>query len=160
MIVLLFIIIFVFIRKDKEIQEFERIYHLKLPESTVSEKLYDDYGGIPYEGMWLYRYVFTIHGKRQFISHITTHDKWNTLPLSNTMNILMYGGTVGNRNYSFRFAEKVGLPKVTDGYWKVISDNSVETADLKDLENIRSFDFSLAIYDIDNGVLYMFKINT
>jgi hypothetical protein len=159
-IVFLFAIMFIFIRRDKGVKEFDRTFGLELPEGTISEKLYDNYTGFPYEGMRLYRFIFTAQGERQFISNATSNAKWNVLPLTEIMEVLMYGGMIEDRNYSFRFAEKVGLPRITNGYWKVVSDNLIETTKLKDLENIRSFEFSLAIYDINNGVLYMFKINT
>jgi len=70
----------------------------------------------------------------------------------------MYGETVEESDG--RFAEEVGLPKIINGYWKVVNKQGRRDIDMKYLETTYSLNFALAIYDIDNKVLYMFEIDT
>ncbi|MBM7582373.1 hypothetical protein JOD02_001230 [Caldicoprobacter guelmensis] len=131
---------------------------MKLPKGTAWEELYDSHGGFHGDGALLYRYTFTAEGEAKFLSYITEQDKWNPLPLSDALNLLMYGETVEESDG--RFAEEVGLPKVINGYWKVVNKQGHRDIDMKYLETTHSFNFALAIYDVDNKVLYMFEIDT
>jgi hypothetical protein len=158
--------------KDNVIREFEKNFNTILPKSTVSEKIYDDYGGFHNDGMKLYKFVFTPEGKKSFVSYIEKQKSWKNIPLSQAYQALIYGGEVkdfsGNITEFEGFAKGVGLPKISKGFWKAIGDRSVVTArfidyenlDTKTLINLKSFDFYLAIYDTEKGVLYMLKVNT
>lgn len=158
--------------QDSGVKEFEENFNIRLPRGTVSEKIYDDYGGFHNDGMKLYKFVFTPEGKKSFVSHIVKQKNWKKLPLSQAYQALIYGGEVkdfsGNITGFGGFAKEVGLPKISEGFWKAIGDRSVVTAkfidyenlDVKTLINLLSYDFYLVIYDAEDGVLYMFKINT
>ncbi|WPX10052.1 hypothetical protein [Anaerocellum danielii] len=158
--------------QDSGVKEFEKTFNLRFPKGTVSEKMYDDYGGFHNDGMKLYKFHFTSDGKKSFASYIAKQKNWRKLPLSPAYQILMYGIKVqdssGNTLERIGFAKKVDLPKISKGFWKAVGDRSVLTAklidyenlDIRTLDNLYSYDFSLAIYDAEKGILYMFKINT
>ena len=157
----LFIIFYLYIylyTTNRGIYEFEKLFDIKLPKGTVWEELYDDHGGFLGDGSLLYRYTFTVEGETKFLSQITKHDKWNSLPLSDALNLLMYGETVEESDG--RFAARVGLPKIINGYWKVVNKQGHRDIDMKYLGTTYSLNFALAIYDIDNKVLYMVEIDT
>lgn len=158
--------------QDSGVKEFEKTFNIRLPKGTVSEKMYDDYGGFHNDGMKLYKFVFTTDVRKSFASYIAKQKNWKELPLSPKYQIIMYGGKVqdssGNTLERIGFAKEVGLPKISKGFWRAVGDRSVLTAklidyenlDIKTLKNLYSYDFSLAIYDAERGILYMFKINT
>nr|PZN07310.1 MAG: hypothetical protein DIU64_12595 [Caldicoprobacter oshimai] len=157
---IVFCLYFYFLQANEGIYRFKRLFDIKLPKGTVWERLYDSHGGFHGDGESLYRYTFTVEGETEFLSYIAKDGTWSSLPLSDALNLLMYGGTAGNRNYSYRIAEEVGLPKITNGYWKVVNKQGHRDIDMKYLETTPSFNFALAIYDIDNKVLYMVEIDT
>lgn len=158
--------------QDSGVKEFEENFNIRLPRGTVSEKIYDDYGGFHNDGMKLYKFVFTPKGMKSFVSYIKKQKSWKKLPLSQAYQALIYGGEVkdfsGNVTGFGGFVKEVGLPKISEGFWKAIGDKSVITArfidyenlDTKTLINLNSYDFYLAIYDAEKGILYMFNINT
>lgn len=61
--------------QDSGVKEFEENFGIRLPRGTVSEKIYDDYGGFHNDGMKLYKFVFTSEGKKSFISYIEKQKK-------------------------------------------------------------------------------------
>ncbi|AEE96666.1 hypothetical protein [Mahella australiensis] len=143
---------------DDRVRVFEKQYKVDLPNDVALATLYDDYGGVPYEGELLYRYSFSSQEGEQFISSIIEAGDWKRLPLSAPLSHLMYGDTaeVGG------FAKETGMPKIINGYWRLVGDNVnvLESNDPQALDSLHSFNFSLAIYDEDSKILYMFSIDT
>lgn len=86
-------------------------------------------------------------------------EDWNELPLSKNVGMVMYGG----EHYGYRFAEKNGWPKITNGVYKFVDrhrEAGLDKSDDTELFNRASFNFTLAIYDFDTDFLYYFKIDT
>ncbi|BCN31098.1 hypothetical protein [Anaeromicropila herbilytica] len=141
-------------KRDKEIIEFEQVFNQKLPDKITFKEIYNSYCSFPYEGVKLYSYSFSGESVEKFISEIKT-DSWNSLPLMESLNLLIYGGSKNNTEYMYHFANEVGLPEIKNGYWKFINRNKNT-----DLLNYSAYNFSLAIYDSDNNILYFFRIDT
>jgi hypothetical protein len=140
---------------DIEIWEFQNVFKDKIPKGIIPEKLYNSYGGFHNEGQKLYKLSFSKENADVFISEMESSNSWSKLPLSEPLNLLMFGGTKTDKTYCFLFANKVGLPDIKNGYWKFINENTE-----KDILNSTLFKFSLAIFDKDNNVLYLYKIHT
>lgn len=81
-------------------------------------------------------------------------DGWKVLPLEEELELLMYGGS----SYGYYFADKAGIPKVENGCYYFI-DRQQDT-ERTELLYHRSYNFSLAIYDSDENILYYCEIDT
>ena len=75
---------------------------------------------------------------------------WNKGKLSKEVDLIMYGGEDEDTEYGYNFAEEVNLPRIDNGYWKLINENEGSLLD-------NMFDFKLAIYDIENRYIYLFE---
>ncbi len=137
--------------KDKGTKLFESTFSLDLPNGIKSDEVFNNYNSPPNEGLKLYSFKLTDKNSGEFISKAMK--KWNKLPLSEDLELVMYGGTKDGTLYTYNFANKVGLPKIEKGYW--ILDNEHNS-----ILNENSFNFTLAIYDSENSLLYLFKIDT
>ncbi len=87
---------------------------------------------------------------------------WRSLPLTETLELAMYGGVRGNINYGYHFAEKAHLPRISNGVYRFHDrhSDSADPSDDTDLLNRYSFNFSMAVYDLDTDRLYYFAMDT
>ena len=95
---------------------------------------------------------------------------WNKLPLSENLNLIMYGGEKDGVTYSLDLAEEAKIPKVENGYYifedrylENPEDRYSENRDTKDdswLFDRGSYNFSIAIYDCDTDIMYYFMYDT
>ena len=82
---------------------------------------------------------------------------WNMLPLTNPLQLFMYGteNTIGN-------GERWGVPEFTNGYyffWDRHSQSADPTSD-SELNNRHSYNFTLLLYDADHSQLYLLELDT
>lgn len=87
---------------------------------------------------------------------------WNKLPLSKNLELIMYGGKKDNVEYDYDLAKEQNIPKIKNGYYLFIDrhKNSTNSNSDKDLFNRTSFNFTLAMYDIDSNILYFYEFDT
>ena len=92
------------------------------------------------------------------LSNIQDNGKWSKFPLDENLNLLMYGGKIGDMYYGYEFAKKVGIPKIEHGYYYFVNKqtNDQDT----DILLSRSQNFEIAIFDSDNNTLYYFEQDT
>ncbi len=93
---------------------------------------------------------------------LKTVQNWNRLPLSENLNLIMYGGEKDGTQYLYNLAEEAHMPKITNGYY-VFCDRSSESKDPVDdseLFNRYSYNFSIALYDCDTDKMYYFEFDT
>jgi hypothetical protein len=131
-----------------------------LPEDV--EVMMIDNKGFNGDGELLFTVLIGEENNDAFIKEINTLNTWQIYPLSDNLNLVMYGGTLGNTTYSYEFATELGIPKIENGYW-IFKDRNNETVDFKDDSKLftrPSFNFTLAMYDADNYVLYYFREDT
>lgn len=87
---------------------------------------------------------------------------WNKLPLSENLHLIMYGGEKDGRTYGFELAEEAKMPKIENGYY-IFEDRNFESKDSRDdseLFNRYSYNFSIAVYDMDTDRMYYFEYDT
>ena len=96
--------------------------------------------------------------KDEILSEIKT---WNALPLSLNLDVIMYGGTLDGTTYGYNFGIKNGIPKIDNGYYYFI-DRSDDAKDINSDKDIfrASFNFDLALYDIDTNTFYFYELDT
>ena len=124
---------------------------------SVVEEL-DTHGGFLGDGSY-YLILDCSKNKEQALEKVKN---WNKLPLSENLNLIMYGGEKDGVTYGYELAEEAHIPKIENGYY-IFEDRSSESKDSTDdteLFDRYSFNFSIAIYDCDTDKLYYFEFDT
>ena len=131
-----------------------------LPEEV--EVMMIDNKGFNGDGELLFTVLIGEENNDAFIKEINALSTWQTYPLSETIDLLMYGGRRGNTTYSYEYATELGIPNIENGYW-LFKNRRQDVSDWVDdtgLLEAPSFNFTLAMYDADNYVLYYFREDT
>ena len=87
---------------------------------------------------------------------------WTPLPLSENLQLMMYGGEKDGVNYGYNLAEEAHWPVINNGVYKFV-DRQIRVGDQSDdsyLLDRYSFNFSVAVYDLDTDTLYYFEYDT
>ncbi len=87
---------------------------------------------------------------------------WNQLPLSENLNLIMYGGEKDGMTYGYNLSEEAHMPEIENGYY-YFEDRHSEAKDASDdsgLFSRASFNFSIAVYDSDTNRFYYFEFDT
>lgn len=97
---------------------------------------------------------------------VLNKEKLKQLPLSDNLNLIMYGGQRDGKTYGYEFAIKNDIPKIENGYYyffddygKYYKDIDNYTSDVK-LFDRYSFNFTLIMFDSDTKHLYYYEIDT
>ncbi len=88
---------------------------------------------------------------------------WETLPLSENLQLMMYGGTRNGVSYDrYNLAERYSIPEISNGCYFFLDRHSdaVNTKDAANLFDRASYNFSLLLYDFDSARLYLFEFDT
>ena len=74
----------------------------------------------------------------------------------------MYGGEKDGINYGYNFAEEAHWPKIKNGVYKFVDrhSESKNISDDSEMLDRYSFNFSIAVYDLDSDILYYFEMDT
>ena len=86
--------------------------------------------------------------------------EWKPLPLSENLDLIMYGGVRDGKAYQYMLAEEAHWPKIEHGYYKFMDEQSDDPADDSGLLDRYSFNFELAAYDTDANMFYFFRFDT
>ena len=87
---------------------------------------------------------------------------WKPLPMSESLQLLMYGGEKDGIIYGYNMAERGNIPKVENGYYW-FEDRHSESKNSEDDSEIfdrHSMNFSIAVYDCDADRLYYFEFDS
>lgn len=87
---------------------------------------------------------------------------WNALPLSENLDLIMFGGEKDGMTYGYNLSEKAHMPRIENGYYYFMDRHSeaIDPSDDSSLFGRASFNFTLAMYDSDTNVLYYFEFDT
>lgn len=124
---------------------------------SVVEEL-DTHGGFHGDGS--YRLILDCSGNKQ--GALENMCGWNTLPLSENLALIMYGGHKDGMWYGYNLAEDANIPSIENGYYifKDRHSDIRDSADDSELFGRHSFHFSIAIYDSDADIMYYFELDT
>lgn len=86
-------------------------------------------------------------------------DDWNEFPLTENLQLIMYGGVRDKMSYEYNLAQKNGIPQITNGYYYFI-DRQSNSNDDKEIFNRHALNFTLAIFDVDTNIMYYYEIDT
>ena len=107
-----------------------------LPHITQNikiEELFNNYEGVPYEGIALYKITLDNDAKQDFL-------KWSILPLSENAELFLTS-----------ISDYVELPEIADGYWMLVDRNP----GTQKYTNV-----SFCIYDTAEEVAYMITMDS
>ena len=124
---------------------------------SVVEK-FEDYGGFPVDGS--HYLILDCSANKQKALEIIKD--WNKLPLSENLNLVMFGGEKDGVIYGYEFAKEAHMPKIENGYY-IFEDSQLKGKDKSDdseLLNRSSFNFEIAIYDCDTDRMYYFEFDS
>ena len=123
----------------------------------------DNHGGFHGDGETYAKIIFS---DESFCDAIKQNSEWSDLPLSENLNVVVYGGTLPNGEPWGSFIEDENdqplIPTISNGYY-FFKDRHYESRNRKDDSLIferYSFNLTLAIYDSDSKVLYFYEIDT
>lgn len=87
---------------------------------------------------------------------------WKPLPLTENLQLIMYGGTKNSVHYAYNLAEEAHWPVINNGVYKFVDRHSeaVDKSDDTNLFSRTSFNFSIAVYDFDTNILYYYELDT
>lgn len=87
--------------------------------------------------------------------------EWKKLPLSENLQVLLYRDEIEGRSYDYNFAGRLNIPEIKNGYYSFY-DRHMYSKDAKDDTNVfrTSFNFSLALYDLDTDTMYILEVDT
>ncbi len=144
-----------------QIARSETLLEIGIPDWTDAEILVweDTHGGFHGDG--------TLYAVIRFPDdrvEATLAQEWAALPMSDTLNWLVYGGTneegIG-RTALRRESGEDAFPRVTRGYTLLIDRQARgEPVDEKAMLKRPSLNFSLALYDADTRTLYFYALDT
>ncbi len=123
----------------------------------VVEQL-DTHGGFHGDGYY-YLILDCSDNKEEALDKIK---EWKQLPLSENLGLFVYGGLENGTTLRDGFAEVAHIPKIENGCY-IFEDRNFESIDATDDTNLfsrGSYNFSMAIYDLDTEMMYYFEYDT
>ena len=118
----------------------------------------DSHSGVHSDGF--YYLVLDCSENQEKVLELLTD--WRELPLSENLDLIMYGGEKDGISYEYNLAEKFDVPRIENGYYYFYDRHSeaVNCNDDSGLFDRNSFNFSFALYDVKTQKLYYFEYDT
>ncbi len=135
----------------------QKYFGFEKRDFTVVEEL-DTHGGFHGDGSY-YLILDCSNNKKEALEKIK---EWEKLPLSENLELIMYGGEREGITYGYKLAQESHIPQIKNGYY-IFKDRHSESTDSTDDTKIfdrYSFNFSIAIYDCDSDKMYYFEFDT
>lgn len=125
----------------------------------------DTHGGWLGDGETIVVIRFSGDGEKAVLADIMEQSGWNSLPLTENLSTAVYGKVEDNaRRLPFFTDENQDpfLPEIKNGYYffRDRSSESTDPFDASQLYNRASYNFTLAVYDMDQHTLYYFELDT
>ena len=124
----------------------------------------DDHGGFHGDGETYAQITFA---DNSFLNKIKENEQWSELPLSQNLNVIVYGGELPNGESWLPFIQDENdqplLPTISNGYYFFKDRYNEYKKDEKDdslLFERYSMNFTLAIYDADSHTLYFYEYDS
>ena len=89
-------------------------------------------------------------------------EDWKPLPLSENLQLIMYGGEKNGMQYGYDLAQNAHWPRIEHGYYQFVDrhSESKNPGDDSELFDRYSFNFEIAVYDLDSDYLYYYRFDT
>lgn len=118
--------------------------------AKIEEK--DTHGGFHGDGEALVKVYFSDKQAEKFIRKIDKNIHWDKLPMKDILQ------TCINNNIT----DEISVPIIENGYWFFLDRHSKATDkyNYNDMFDRASSNYSIAIFDIDSNVLYIYSLDT
>lgn len=115
----------------------------------------DTHSGFRNEGELLKKIYFSERQAKNFIEQVKKKDSWREVPMTERLS---------NKVCKYAMVDDMNIPEVDKGYWFVLDRHS-ETKDKyneKDIfdEDRHSYNFTVAVFDTDKNILYVYELDT
>lgn len=145
------------IGKKSDEQYVSKQLDLTLPAAENIESS-DTHGGFHGDGYYVVKIEFDKQSGEDLLNCIENTKKWKALPLEETLELLMYGGSKGGSSYAYKFAAQAGIPEIEEGYYLFLDRQQGNQG--TSLLYRSAYNFSLAMYDSRDHILYYYEIDT
>lgn len=160
-----------------------KILGIKLPDAEQCEYM-DTHGGLLGDGDTMAKITFSQKEAAALEAELAGNEKWNELPVTDSLALMLYGGTADDVSYRGRLwimDQYLGdgtteqIQSVSEGYWYFLDKNDEEnrygqweeeTIKIPDMPEIVShaYEFTqnyvIAVYDAENGILYVHEYDS
>ena len=135
-----------------------------LSTANVSQNM-DSHGGFHGDGAAYLEMTFTDEEQKNLLEDLKNNTAWSNLPLSDNLNVAVYGKENESETVGPFVTDDKGnalFPLVENGYYFFLDrhNESKNTKEDTDLLSRNSFNFTIAIYDIDKQTLYYSELDT
>lgn len=123
--------------------------------------LTDSHGGFHGDGETVARIQLTDEQAASFLADIQGNECWHPLPLSENLSAAVYGWRTETEGFGPLFPEDT-VPMVENGCWFFTDRHpqAEDPADDSQLHSRSSWNFTAAIFDADQNVLYYLELDT
>ena len=118
--------------------------------AKIEEK--DTHGGFHGDGETLAKFYFSDKQAQNFTSNISNNSHWNEFPIPETLQHCAYDS----------IDEDIKIPFINNGYWFFLDRHSKATDKYNYYEMFgrASSNYSIAVFDIDSNILYIYSLDT
>lgn len=136
---------------------------MELPKDSTVIKHKDTHGGFHGDGELYLEIQLTKDGVKQFISDAKKTRKWSSLPLSDDIKIILYGGDYNGTSYDIGDRMTGDIPKdIKTGIYYVrdrFAENYPKEKNI-DINQRASYNITIAILDSSTRKLYIYELDT
>lgn len=113
------------------------------------------HGGFHNDGELLEKIYFSEKQANNFINRAKENANWRELPITERLH---------NKVCKYAMDEDMNIPEVSNGYW-FISDRHSRAKDKYNSEELfnedrHSYNFTVAVFDTDSNILYIYELDT
>lgn len=150
-ILLLIIVYIIYLYTFYDYNFYSSIIETPIPMFTKIEEK-DTHGGFHGDGEALVKVYFSDKQAEKFIRKIDKNIHWNKLPMKDILQTCL------NNNIT----DEISVPIIENGYWFFLDRHSKATNKYNyyDMFGRASSNYSIAIFDIDSNVLYIYSLDT
>ena len=149
---------------DNQTKNISKVLGVSLSKGTIVSSI-DSHGGFHGDGSTYIETTFTDIESKTIIETIENSSSWYKLPLTDNLKTLVYGKKNDHEETGPYVTNNEGdtlFPVVEKGYYFFLDRHS-DRKDKRDDTNILnrySYNFTIAIYNIDNQTLYYYELDT
>ena len=150
-ILLLIIIYIVYLHTLYDYNFYSSLIEIPIPMFAKMEEK-DTHGGFHGDGEALAKIYFSDKQAEKFISKIENNIHWNKLPIDEILQTCITNNSI----------EDMVIPFVENGYWFFLDRHSKATNkyNYNDMFNRASLNYSVAIFDKESNILYIYSLDT
>jgi len=143
--------------KNDDLINTGKVLNVDLSKGKYQRRI-ETHGGFLGDGEYYSRIIFT---KDNDISEsLNNNAEWNKLPLPKELSDLLFNADE-NHHFDLEIDKRIKIPNIQNGFYFFRNKQDVNNKnDASKIYNTYSFNLTIAIYDVDNYVLYYYELDT